>query len=38
MDIVKGILAGPHEDALPEEILKVMDEILKEADEGIIES
>ncbi len=38
LDIVKGILAGPHEDALPEEILKVMDEILKEADEGIIES
>ncbi len=37
LDIVKGILAGPHEDALPEEIKAEIDAILREADEGIEE-
>ena len=35
--IVKNILSGPHEDALPEEIRITIDNILKEADEGISE-
>ena len=38
LGIVKNILSGPHEDALPEEIRITIDNILKEADEGISES
>jgi hypothetical protein len=37
LGIVKNILSGPHEDALPEEIMIIIDNILKEADEGISE-
>ena len=37
LSIVKNILAGPHEDALPEEIRITIENILKEADEGISE-
>jgi trimethylamine:corrinoid methyltransferase-like protein len=37
LGIVKNILSGPHEDALPEEIRITINNILKEADEGISE-
>ena len=33
-EIVRKILAGPHEDSLPEETVNAINAILKEADEG----
>ena len=32
---VRQILAGPHEDALPDDILEKINGILREADEGL---